>query len=164
MVSTPCRQTACLGGEKVDQREKATTNKIQANGTKKILVADDEAHILHVVSMKLSNAGYEVITAMDGKEALELCLTEAPDLLITDYQMPFLTGLELCKRLRREERTSRIPVLMLTARGFDIESHEMTEAGIRDVLSKPFSPREILRKVEEIIGNDVPTARQGVEY
>ncbi|RPI59235.1 MAG: response regulator, partial [Planctomycetaceae bacterium] len=67
---------------------------------KKILVADDEAHILHVVSMKLKNAGYEIITAMDGEEAAELAKAELPDLVITDYQMPIMTGLEFCKSLR----------------------------------------------------------------
>ena len=101
---------------------------------------------------------------MDGEEALELCRSKKPDLLITDYQMPYLTGLELCKRLRQDERTARIPVLMLTARGFDIESHEMSEAGINDVISKPFSPREILRKVENLLENAQTVARQGLEY
>ncbi len=63
--------------------------------TKRIIAADDEAHILHIVSMKLRNAGYEVLTAMDGEEALDLCQTENPDMLITDYQMPYMSGLEL---------------------------------------------------------------------
>ena len=119
--------------------------------SKKILVADDEAHILYVVSMKLRNAGFEVITAVDGEEALELCIAEHPDLLITDYQMPFLTGLELCKRMRQQPSTRDIPAMMLTARGFDIESQEMAEAGISAVLAKPFSPREVLQKVNELL-------------
>jgi len=148
----------------VNQEQSDAVNQQEKNQRKKILIADDEAHILHVVTMKLSNAGYEVITAMDGEEALELCRSKKPDLLITDYQMPYLTGLELCKRLRQDERTARIPVLMLTARGFDIESHEMSEAGINDVISKPFSPREILRKVENLLENAQTVARQGLEY
>ncbi len=118
---------------------------------RKILVADDEAHIRHVVSMKLANAGYEIITATDGEEALELALTEKPDMIITDFQMPFMSGLELCTRLRENELTRDIPVLMLTARGFDIEEHEMAAAGLRDVLSKPFSPREVLRRVQHLL-------------
>jgi len=120
--------------------------------SKKILVADDEAHIRHIVSMKLANAGYEVVTAEDGEEALELTLSERPDLVITDYQMPYLTGLEMCARLRENAATRGTPVLMLTARGFDIESHEMLAAGIVGVLSKPFSPREVLAKVQELVG------------
>jgi two-component system alkaline phosphatase synthesis response regulator PhoP len=119
--------------------------------SKKILVADDEAHILHVMSMKLTNAGYTVLTAVDGGEALELCRAERPDLLITDYQMPVLSGLELSKQLRRLEPTRRMPILMLTARGFDIPAAEMAEAGIADVLSKPFSPREVLDKVQQLL-------------
>lgn len=116
---------------------------------RKVLVADDEAHILHVVSLKLRNAGFEVITAIDGEEALELCLAEEPDLLITDYQMPYLTGLELCKRLRAEGR--EMPAILLTARGYDIDSEEMTDAGIAAVLAKPFSPRGVLTKVTELL-------------
>ena len=119
--------------------------------SKTILVADDETHILHVVSMKLKNAGYEVITAMDGEEAFELCLSEKPDLIITDYQMPVMTGLELCKKLKDTEETKDIPAVMLTARGFDIEPDEMLAAGIAADLAKPFSPREVLGKVDELL-------------
>ena len=118
----------------------------------KILIADDEAHILHVVSMKLRNAGYEILTAVDGEEALELCASEKPDLIITDYQMPVMSGLEFCRELRRREEAVNIPAIMLTARGFDIEPNEMIEAGIVAVLAKPFSPREILTKVNELLG------------
>ena len=121
------------------------------NEQRKILVADDEAHILHVVSMKLRNAGYEVVTAVDGEEALELCASEIPDLLITDFQMPFMSGLELCKEIRAAEETRNIPAIMLTARGFDIEPAEMIEAGIAAVLAKPFSPREVLEKVTALL-------------
>lgn len=125
--------------------------------SKRILVADDETHILHVVSMKLKNAGFEVLTAVDGEEALETCLAERPDLLITDYQMPIMTGLELCKQMRAHEETKAIPAMMLTARGFDIEPNEMIEAGIAAVLAKPFSPREILEKVNDLLNTaDTP--------
>ncbi len=119
---------------------------------RKVLVADDEAHILHVLSTKLAKAGYEVVTALDGEEALELCLAEKPDMVITDYQMPCLTGLELCHRLRQNAQAREIPVLMLTARGFDIAPGEMAAAGIAGVLSKPFSPREILERVGQLLG------------
>jgi two-component system alkaline phosphatase synthesis response regulator PhoP len=119
----------------------------------KILVADDEAHILHVVSMKLRNAGFEVITAQDGEEALETALVEQPDLIITDYQMPCMTGLEFCKALRKNEQGRHIPAIMLTARGFDVAPAEMIEAGIASVLEKPFSPREVLACVNELLVN-----------
>ena len=121
--------------------------------SKRIVVADDEAHILHVVSMKLSNAGYDVQTAEDGEEALELCLADPPDMLITDYQMPYMSGVELCKALRQSESTKDIPAMMLTARGFDVEPAEMIASGISAVLAKPFSPREVLSKVLELVGD-----------
>lgn len=129
---------------------------------KKVLVADDEAHILHVVSMKLANAGYEVLTALDGEEAYELCLAELPDLVITDYQMPYMTGLELCRRLRQDKSTREAPVLMLTARGLEIEQEEMIAAGIAATISKPFSPREVLAMVEKLLDRqtDEPAARK----
>ena len=120
---------------------------------KKILVVDDEAHIVHVVSMKLTNAGYDVITAMDGEEALELCVAENPDLIITDYQMPFMSGMELCKRLRREPSVSETPAILLTARGHDVEPEDVAEARIETMLAKPFSPRELLEKVNEIFSD-----------
>lgn len=129
--------------------------------SKKILIADDEAHIRHIVSMKLSNAGFEVVTAADGEEALEVALAEDPDLIITDFQMPYMTGLEFSIRLREKAQDKEIPVLMLTARGFDIEPHEMMGAGIVDVLSKPFSPREILAKVQEILTESAAASSQG---
>ena len=126
---------------------------INANLTlnpKKVLVVDDEVHILHVVSLKLRNAGYDVITAQDGREALELAQVERPDLIITDYQMPHLSGLELCQRLKRIPATQNIPALMLTARGFAVDPHAMTDAGIKMCLHKPFSPREILTVVNQM--------------
>lgn len=117
----------------------------------KIVIADDETHILNVVSMKLRNAGFEVLTAEDGEEALELCNSESPALLITDFQMPYMSGLELCKALRQNVQTRDIPAIILTARGFDMEPDEMMTAGISSVLAKPFSPREILQKVNELL-------------
>ncbi len=116
-----------------------------------ILVADDETHILHVVSLKLKNAGYRVLTARDGQEALELAQQEKPDLLITDYHMPQLSGLELCRRLKQDPATSHIPAIMLTARGYELEPADTEQSGILRMLSKPFSPRHLLSTVEEVL-------------
>ena len=121
---------------------------------KRVLVADDEVHILDVVSYKLRNAGLEVITAHDGAEALAQAKAQPPDLMIVDYQMPKLTGLQLCLALREEPQTSKIPAIMLTARGLDIEQAELDQAGICMVIPKPFSPREILRCAEEILSKE----------
>lgn len=118
---------------------------------KTILVADDESHILNVVSLKLRNAGYNVITASDGLEAYELAVRERPDLLITDYHMPQLSGLELCQRLKQDPKTAGVPAIMLTARGYHLEPHDTEESGIQRMLSKPFSPRHLLATVNEVL-------------
>lgn len=119
---------------------------------KTILVADDETHILHVVSLKLRNAGFNVLTARDGQEALELAQQEHPDLIITDYHMPELSGLELCQRLKQDPATTDIPAIMLTARGYHLEPSDTEQSGILRMLSKPFSPRELLSTVNEVLG------------
>ena len=116
-----------------------------------ILVADDESHILHVVSLKLKNAGYRVLTARDGQEALEMAQQEKPDLLITDYHMPQLSGIELCRRLKQDPATSNIPAIMLTARGYELGPTDTENSGILRMLSKPFSPRHLLSTVEEVL-------------
>ena len=118
---------------------------------KTILVADDESHILHVVSLKLRNAGYRVITARDGQEALNLAYAERPDLIITDYHMPQLSGLELCRLLKNDPATQSIPAIMLTARGYHLEPHDTEQSGILRMLNKPFSPRNLLATVQEVL-------------
>ena len=119
--------------------------------SKTILVADDESHILHVVSLKLRNAGFRVLTAHDGAEAFELAVQERPDLLITDYHMPQLSGLELCRKLRQDPATASLPAVMLTARGYHLEPHDTEQSGILRMLSKPFSPRHLLATVYEVL-------------
>ena len=121
---------------------------------KRVLVADDEVHIREVISYKLQNAGLEVIMARDGQEALELAKSESPDLLIVDYQMPGLNGLEVCLQLGQEPQAQRIPAIMLTARGLDVAQAELDRAGIRVVIAKPFSPREVLSCAEELLGQE----------
>jgi len=118
---------------------------------KTILVADDESHILNVVSLKLRNAGFRVITAADGQAALELATNEKPDLLITDYHMPRLSGIELCRRLKQNPETSSIPAIMLTARGYHLEEQGPADHGIIEMMSKPFSPRHLLLTVNQVL-------------
>ena len=128
---------------------------------KTILVADDESHILHVVSLKLRNAGYRVITAHDGQEALDAAVAERPHLLITDYHMPQLSGLELCRRLKQDPSLPRIPVIMLTARGYHLEPQDTENSGILKMLSKPFSPRQLLVTVNEVLGEAAEVSGTG---
>ena len=118
---------------------------------RKVLVADDEIHIVHVVAIKLRNNGFEVISAANGAEAFELACEEKPDIIVTDFQMPVMTGLQLVEKLRQCEQTKDIPVIMLTARGFAIEDGQKEDLQISELLSKPFSPKELLRSIEDIL-------------
>jgi len=118
---------------------------------KTVLVVDDEIHIVHVVAIKLRNNGYEVISADNGAEALELAIRDKPDIIVTDYQMPVMTGLELVDNLRRNEETKDTPVIMLTARSFAISREQQDELKISGCLSKPFSPKELLGNIEDIL-------------
>jgi two-component system alkaline phosphatase synthesis response regulator PhoP len=118
---------------------------------KKALIVDDEIHIIQVVAIKLRNNGFEVVTANDCQKALEAALEHKPDVIVTDYQMPVMDGLELIENLRKQEQTAQIPVIMLTARDFAIEPKTIEQLKISACLNKPFSPRELLGKVEEVI-------------
>lgn len=127
----------------------------------KILLVDDEAHILQVLSLKLRNAGYEIVTAQDGEEAFELACQSAPELVITDFQMPYMTGLELCRALRENTATADVPVIMLTARGYALDTDDLAIGNIKQVLSKPFSPKQIVALVNEQLQLSAGNAEAG---
>lgn len=118
---------------------------------KKILVVDDEIHIVHVVAIKFRKNGFDVITTDNGASAFKLACEQKPDIIVTDLQMPQMTGLELVQNLRAEPETSNIPVIMLTARGFALEDEQREKLQVTEVLSKPFSPKELLRTVEDVL-------------
>jgi CheY-like chemotaxis protein len=118
---------------------------------RKALVVDDEFHIVQVVSIKLKNNGFEVMTAENGQLAYDLACRDCPDIIVTDYQMPAMNGLELIEKLRQNAETAHIPVIMLTARGFSIEDDQKEQLNIASCLSKPFSPREVLQTIEEVL-------------
>ena len=118
---------------------------------KTILLVDDDFHIVKILSLKLKNAGFEVVTASNGAEALEVIEQVAPDLMISDYSMPEMTGLQLIEHVRALDAGKDIPVIMLTARGQDVESWGAEMPRIDLMLNKPFSPREVLSKVEELL-------------
>ena len=118
---------------------------------KRVLVVDDEIHIVHVVAIKLRNNGYEVTTADNGAEAYDLVCKEKPDIIVTDYQMPVMSGIELVQKLRDDEATRNIPVIMLTARSFAISKAQQEELQISGCLSKPFSPKELLGNIEDVL-------------
>ncbi len=118
---------------------------------KKVLVVDDEVHIVHVVAIKLRNNGYEAIVAGNGAEAYELAINEKPDIIIADYMMPVMSGLELIEKLRATEKTKDIPIILLTARNFAIDDEKQQQLHISQCITKPFSPKELLRIIEDVI-------------
>lgn len=114
----------------------------------RILVVDDEPAILELVSYNLKRDGYEVITAADGKSALEMFMNEKPDLVILDLMIPEPGGYEVCKRIRAQ---SAVPVIMLTARGEEQDRIRGLDLGADDYVVKPFSPRELLARVRAVL-------------
>lgn len=115
-----------------------------------ILIADDERYITTTLASKLRAAGATVIVANDGAEALALAREHLPELILSDYQMPILDGLEFCKQLATEIKTATIPIAMLTARGFKIPPSDLAATNVRVVLSKPFSVREVLDTLQTL--------------
>lgn len=128
---------------------------------KTVLVVDDEVHIVHVVAIKLRNNGYEVVTADNGAQAYELACDQKPDIIVTDFQMPVMTGLELVEKLRENQETKDIPVILLTARSFAISKEQQEQLQISNCLSKPFSPKELLGYIEDILYQKQMVADEG---
>ena len=118
---------------------------------RKVLVADNEIHIVQVVAIKFRNNGFEVITSDNAREAFELACRQKPDVIVTDLQMPGTSSLELIENLRQDPATADIPVVLLTARDFTIEDEQMSDLKISVCLPKPFSPRELLQTVNEVL-------------
>ena len=116
-----------------------------------ILVVDDEPDILELIRLNLSQAGYRIETAMTGSEALGLLERSAPDLVVLDLMLPDMSGTEVCRQIRNRPRSSAIPVVMLTAKGEEIDRVIGFEVGADDYVTKPFSPRELLLRVEAIL-------------
>lgn len=117
----------------------------------RVLMCDDEIHILRAAEFKIARAGFQVRCASDGQAAWEAIQEERPDMLITDFQMPRLDGLGLIQKLRENAATRDLPVIVLTAKGFEVSQQELADKwGVIAVLAKPFSPRELLRLVESI--------------
>lgn len=120
----------------------------------RVLVADDETHIVQVLALKFRNAGLEVLEASDGEEALNIARDAELDVIVTDVQMPFMTGIELAEALMRDSDLKDVPVLVLTARGWSMDERLRGLPNVRAVLNKPFSPREVLGEVMTLIQPD----------
>jgi two-component system alkaline phosphatase synthesis response regulator PhoP len=117
----------------------------------KILVVDDEAVLLETIVYNLELAGYQVSTAADGASALETAHREKPDLMILDLMLPVIDGLEVCRQLRREDDTAGMLILMLTAKGEEIDKVVGLEVGADDYVTKPFSKHELLARVKALL-------------
>jgi len=115
----------------------------------KILVVEDEKNIRELIKFNLENAGFEVLTADDGREALEQ-LSDEIDLVVLDLMLPQIDGMEVCRRMRGSEELRQIPIIMLTAKGEEVERILGLEMGADDYMTKPFSPRELIARIKAI--------------
>jgi two-component system, OmpR family, alkaline phosphatase synthesis response regulator PhoP len=124
----------------------------------KILVVDDEIYIVHILDFSLGMEGYEVVTALDGEQALAKVKTEEPDLVVLDIMMPKLDGYETCKILKSDPETKHIPVILLSAKGRNVDQKMGFQVGADDYITKPFSPKKLVERINLILGQ--PTAHQ----
>ena len=118
---------------------------------KKILIADDEKDIVELVAFNLEREGFSVCRAYDGKQAWEMVNMEKPDLVILDLMMPEIPGMEVCKRIRRQETTSYLPIIMLTAKSDPVDKILGLEVGADDYITKPFHVRELIARVRAVL-------------
>lgn len=118
----------------------------------RILVADDEPHILKLVTFTLSNHGYEVVTAADGEAATVLAEEQQPDLILLDVMMPIMNGYDAAKRIRENPATVHIPIVMLSAKSQATEVAEGLNCGATEYICKPFTPKDLVQKVSELLG------------
>jgi DNA-binding response OmpR family regulator len=122
-----------------------------------ILVADDDADIRDLVAFKLEQAGYRVVAVADGVQALDAVRAELPDLAVLDLMMPGLSGLDVCAEIRRESASAHLPVIMLTARVQEQDVAMGFATGADDYVTKPFSPRELLSRVQAVLARAATT-------
>lgn len=127
---------------------------VEAIMEKKVLVVDDEQSIVTLLQYNLQQAGYEVITAMDGEEGKNIALEQNLDLIILDLMLPKLDGIEVCKQLRQQKVAT--PILMLTAKDDEFDKVLGLELGADDYMTKPFSPREVVARVKAILRRTQP--------
>ena len=126
----------------------------------KVLIADDEMHILRAAEFKLKRSGFDVSCVDDGQAAWEAIQADQPDILISEFHMPRMDGLALCRTVRENPVTSDLPIIMLTAKGFDLSGDDETaDLNIAAVLAKPFSPRGLVQCIQEVLetGKYVPS-------
>ncbi|MCK4537935.1 MAG: response regulator [Candidatus Krumholzibacteria bacterium] len=117
----------------------------------KVLVVDDEINITQILEFSIGSEGYEVLTASNGEEAIDKARREQPDLIILDIMMPKIDGYEACRILKANPITKNIPVVLLTAKGRDIDKRLGYEVGASDYIIKPFSPNKLIERIHELL-------------
>lgn len=117
----------------------------------RILLAEDDEALVALMLFHLERDGFEVVRAADGEEALLLAREQVPDLVLLDWMMERLSGIEVCRRLRRHAETANVPIIMVTARGEEADRVRGLETGADDYLTKPFSPRELLARIHAVL-------------
>lgn len=122
--------------------------------SRKVLVVDDEQDVLELLTYNLKQAGYEVLSAEDGKEALWKVRVYSPDIIVLDIMLPIIDGLEVCKTLKKDPQNSKIPIIMLTARANESDRIKGFESGADDYLVKPFSVRELILRIKRLLESD----------
>ena len=122
----------------------------------KVVVVDDEPFILMMIEDKLRKARIEVVSLRESRTALEVVRREMPDLVILDWMMPELSGIDVCRMLKADEKLRNIPIFMLTAKGQDADEQIGMSCGAARYITKPFSPKALLDLVNEVIGDDKP--------
>jgi len=127
-----------------------------------VLIVEDEPDISEVIRYNLSRAGYRVRNTLDGEEGLIMIKEEKPDVLILDWMLPSVSGLEICRALRRQKDTRDIGIIMLTARGEELDRVQGLESGADDYISKPFSPAELVARVASVLRRSKPITSQEV--
>ncbi|HOK77052.1 MAG TPA: response regulator transcription factor [Verrucomicrobiota bacterium] len=132
----------------------------------KILVVDDEPDAVELIEFSLKQAGYDVITAADGAEAVRKAQSFLPNLIVLDLMLPEIDGLEVCRLLRRNQSTASIPILMLTAKAAEVDRVVGFELGAEDYVTKPFSPRELVLRIKRILerGKKLPTREERMAF
>ncbi len=117
---------------------------------RKILIIEDDDHIIELLKFNVENNGYEVSIAMDGHEGLNKAINELPDLILLDLMLPGIDGIEICNRLKNKDRTKDIPIIMLTAKGHETDKILGLEIGADDYMTKPFSVRELMTRIKVV--------------
>ncbi|UTW10845.1 phosphate regulon transcriptional regulator PhoB [Marinobacterium rhizophilum] len=130
------------------------------SAAKRVLIVDDEAPIREMIAVALEMAGYECLEADNARDAHELVVDSPPDLVLLDWMMPGMTGIEFARRLRKDALTAEIPIIMLTAKGEEDSKVKGLESGVDDYITKPFSPRELVARLKTVLRRTTP---KGVE-